>query len=85
MVVSGHFSHQSAHAANVYEGIETQTGLWAGAGGFDLQVAGHTDLKGAAIVASDEAIHNNRTRLVTHAKANRSSLGNPPQNQRDQK
>jgi len=63
--VSFQCSQQCSNDLNCSASVEQPSGIWAGAGGFDLQVAGHTDLKGAALVASAEAIQNNRNRLVT--------------------
>lgn len=45
-----------------YQSVVEQTGLFAGEGGFDIQVGGHTQLDGAAIVSSATA---DKNRLVT--------------------
>jgi len=63
--VSFQFSQQGAKSSNHYAGVEEQSGIWAGAGGFDIHVNRHTDLKGAVIVSADEATQNNCNRLVT--------------------
>ncbi|MHA6831994.1 hemagglutinin repeat-containing protein [Ralstonia pseudosolanacearum] len=56
---SGSFSHSTSNANGSYAGVNEQTGIQAGAGGFDINVKGNTDLKGA-YVASTATPDNNR-------------------------
>ncbi|WP_081086554.1 hemagglutinin repeat-containing protein [Burkholderia stagnalis] len=48
---SASFSAQSGHASGNYAGVNEQSGIQAGDGGFDLTVKGNTDLKGAYIAS----------------------------------
>ena len=45
--------------------VTEQSGLFAGDGGFQLQVKGNTDLTGAVIASSDKAAAESRNRLTT--------------------
>lgn len=78
----------SANRARVdgdYLSVVEQTGLFAGDGGFDITVAGHTQLNGAAIASTQAAVDAGVNRLETgslgftdlqnHAEANASSRG----------
>ncbi|WP_230975078.1 hemagglutinin repeat-containing protein, partial [Burkholderia stagnalis] len=49
---SASFSAQSGHASGNYAGVNEQSGIQAGDGGFDLTVKGNTDLKGAYIAST---------------------------------
>uniref|UniRef100_UPI002E21C74B hemagglutinin repeat-containing protein n=1 Tax=Ralstonia pseudosolanacearum TaxID=1310165 RepID=UPI002E21C74B len=49
---SGSFSHSTSNANGSYAGVNEQTGIQAGAGGFDINVKGNTDLKGAYIAST---------------------------------
>jgi len=49
---SASFSHSSGNASGNYAGVNEQSGIQAGAGGFDINVKGNTDLKGAVIAST---------------------------------
>ncbi|MCT7310758.1 hemagglutinin repeat-containing protein [Ralstonia sp. CHL-2022] len=49
---SANFSHSSGNANGNYAGVNEQSGIQAGAGGFDINVKGNTDLKGAVIAST---------------------------------
>ncbi|MGZ2747417.1 two-partner secretion domain-containing protein [Burkholderia stagnalis] len=49
---SASFSMQNGHASGNYAGVNEQAGIRAGDGGFDINVKGNTDLKGAYIASS---------------------------------
>lgn len=49
---SASFSHSSGNANGNYAGVNEQSGIQAGAGGFDINVKGNTDLKGAVIAST---------------------------------
>lgn len=48
-----------------YASVTEQSGIKAGDGGFDVRVAGNTDLVGAVIASSDKAVQAGNNRLVT--------------------
>ncbi|PWF24685.1 hemagglutinin repeat-containing protein [Corticimicrobacter populi] len=48
-----------------FESVTKQTGLWAGDGGFQIDVGGRTSLTGSVIASSDQAIAEGRNRLST--------------------
>jgi filamentous hemagglutinin len=48
-----------------YQSVSEQTGLWAGAGGFDIDVAKNTTLKGAVIASGQRAVDAGLNRLST--------------------
>ena len=54
-----------------YASVREQSGIWAGDGGFQVEVKGNTDLKGAVIASSEQAVQNNlnslRTGTLTHS------------------
>nr|WP_318035825.1 hemagglutinin repeat-containing protein [Ralstonia pseudosolanacearum] len=49
---SGNLSFSSGRASGSYAGVNEQTGIQAGAGGFGINVKGNTDLKGAYIAST---------------------------------
>ena len=49
---SASFSQSSGNANGSYAGVNEQSGIQAGAGGFDINVKGNTDLKGAFIAST---------------------------------
>jgi filamentous hemagglutinin len=58
------------HASNTdikgnYQSANQQSGIQAGGGGFQLAVAGNTDLKGGVIASTDKAIADNKNSLTT--------------------
>ena len=48
-----------------FASVTEQSGIKAGDGGFDVRVGGNTDLKGAVIASSEQAVAEGRNRLVT--------------------
>ncbi|CAE6905080.1 tRNA nuclease CdiA-2 [Paraburkholderia domus] len=56
---SASFSHTSANANGSYAGVNEQAGIHAGDGGFNLNVHGNIDLKGAVIASDADASKNN--------------------------
>ncbi len=49
---SASFSHSSGNASGSYAGVNEQSGIQAGSGGFDINVKGNTDLRGAVIAST---------------------------------
>jgi filamentous hemagglutinin len=60
---SASFSQSKVH--NDFASVQEQSGIRAGDGGFQLQVAGNTDLKGGVISSSEQAIKDGRNSLAT--------------------
>ncbi|WP_150739181.1 hemagglutinin repeat-containing protein [Pandoraea anapnoica] len=58
---SGSASYARGNASGNYAGVIEQSGLQAGDGGFDIAVAGNTDLKGAYIASTADASKNRLT------------------------
>ncbi len=58
---SGSFSSQHGDAHGNYAGVNEQAGIQAGDGGFDVNVKGNTDLKGAAIASTADPSKNTLT------------------------
>ncbi|WP_343655415.1 hemagglutinin repeat-containing protein [Paraburkholderia caribensis] len=56
---SASFSHTNANANGSYVGVNEQAGIQAGDGGFNVNVKGNTDLKGAIIASDADASKNN--------------------------
>ncbi|ACC73408.1 polymorphic toxin type 22 domain-containing protein [Paraburkholderia phymatum] len=56
---SASFSHTNANANGSYAGVNEQAGIQAGDGGFNVNVKGNTDLKGATIASDADASKNN--------------------------
>ncbi|MDR6422864.1 hypothetical protein J2801_005161 [Paraburkholderia phenoliruptrix] len=56
---SASFSHTNADASGDYAGVNEQAGIQAGDGGFNVNVKGNTDLKGATIASTADAANNN--------------------------
>lgn len=63
--IAGSAGYSRSRAQGDFASVTEQTGIFAGDSGFDIQVKGNTDFKGAAIVSSQAAIDNNRNHLVT--------------------
>ncbi|MDR5777538.1 hemagglutinin repeat-containing protein [Caballeronia sp. LZ002] len=55
---SASYSSQHGDAHGDYAGVEEQSGIHAGAGGFDINVKGNTDLKGGYIASDADASRN---------------------------
>jgi filamentous hemagglutinin len=56
---------QSKQNSN-YAGVNEQSGIQAGDGGFQVNVKGNTDLKGATIASSDKATQDGKNSLTTN-------------------
>ncbi|MGF6573842.1 filamentous hemagglutinin [Paraburkholderia sp. GAS333] len=61
--VSGNYSQQKLNSN--YASVTEQSGISAGDGGFQIDVKGNTDLKGAVISSSDTAVQNGVNSLAT--------------------
>ncbi|CAE6732591.1 hemagglutinin repeat-containing protein [Paraburkholderia nemoris] len=81
--VSANFNQQKMNSD--YASVSEQSGIKAGDGGFQINVQGNTDLKGAVIASSDKAVQDGVNTLTTatlthsdienHAAYDASSLG----------
>lgn len=58
---SGSFNYSRGNASGNYAGVVEQSGIQAGSGGFDVNVAGNTDLKGAYIASTADPSKNQLT------------------------
>src|SRR5690554_4689105 len=58
-------SQSNSKAQGDYASVNQQTGIQAGDGGFQLKVKGHTDLSGAVIASSEQAVQDGLNRLET--------------------
>ncbi len=77
---SASFTTQNGHSD--YKGVQEQTGIYAGKGGFDINVKGNTDLKGAVIASEATPDKNTLTTgtlsfsdIQNHAEYSASSFG----------
>ncbi|MGA4047214.1 hemagglutinin repeat-containing protein [Ralstonia nicotianae] len=77
---SASFTTQNGHSD--YKGVQEQTGIYAGKGGFDINVKGNTDLKGAVIASAATPDKNTLTTgtlsfsdIHNHAEYSASSFG----------
>jgi filamentous hemagglutinin len=71
---SASFSHTNASANGSYAGVNEQAGIQAGDGGFNVNVKGNTDLKGAVIASDADASKNNlATGTLTYSDIQNSS------------
>ncbi len=80
--VGGSFNAQHGSANGNYAGVNEQAGIQAGSGGFNVNVAGNTDLKGAYIASTADASKNSLTTgtlttsdIQNHSKYNADSSG----------
>ena len=58
-------SASNSRVTNDYASVQEQSGIRAGDGGFQVNVAGHTDLKGGVLSSSERAIGEARNSLTT--------------------
>ena len=82
-IVFGGF--QKGKVSNDFASVQEQAGMHAGDGGFQLEVAGHTDLQGAVITSSNRAVADQLNSLQTatmafsdldnHAESSASAVG----------
>ncbi|MFJ3464517.1 hemagglutinin repeat-containing protein [Achromobacter spanius] len=61
--VSGNYGHTKINSQ--YASVTEQSGLWAGDGGFQLDVAKNTGLIGGVIASSDKAVADGKNVLIT--------------------
>ena len=74
--VGGSLSGSSSKIASDYRSVTEQTALKAGDGGFDIQVSGNTDLKGAAITSTQTAVKEGKNTFSTAGELTLSDLHN---------
>ncbi|WP_156440541.1 hemagglutinin repeat-containing protein [Burkholderia sp. MSMB1072] len=79
---SASFSAQNGHASGNYAGVNEQAGIQAGSGGYDINVKGNTDLKGAYIASTATPDKNQLTTgtlsfsdIQNHSEYDASSVG----------
>ena len=63
--VSGSISYSKSNINSDYASVTEQSGIKAGDDGFQVNVDGNTDLKGAVIASTDKAVEENKNSLVT--------------------
>ncbi|RUS67788.1 tRNA nuclease CdiA [Saezia sanguinis] len=61
----GAMGGSKAQASGAYISAQEYAGIMAGDGGFDITVAGNTDLKGAIIASTQQAVDDNKNQLTT--------------------
>ncbi|MDP3743728.1 MAG: hemagglutinin repeat-containing protein [Methylotenera sp.] len=61
----GSISASNSKTKSDYASVNEQSGILAGDGGFQVNVKGNTDLKGAVIASTDKAIQDNANSLTT--------------------
>lgn len=64
-MAGGSFSASNSKIKNNYASVNEQAGIFAGDGGFQVNVNGNTNLTGAVIASSEQAIVENRNSLTT--------------------
>ncbi|MBF4992209.1 hemagglutinin repeat-containing protein [Methylophilus sp. QUAN] len=62
----GSVSASNSKINSDYASVNEQSGIYAGDGGFQVNVNGDTDLKGAVIASTDKAIQDNKNSLTTN-------------------
>ena len=83
--MSGSISYSKSSANSDYASVTEQSGIKAGDDGFQIKVGGNTDLKGAVIASTEQAVLDDKNILVTaslttsdianHAEASAKSSG----------
>ncbi|MCG1042468.1 hemagglutinin repeat-containing protein [Mycetohabitans sp. B8] len=63
--VSGSVSFSQQKMASDWASVTERSGIQAGDGGFQINVKGHTSLKGAAIASTQQAVHDGANSLTT--------------------
>ncbi len=63
---SASFSQSKQNSNSNYASVNEQSGIQAGDGGFQINVKGNTDLKGATIASSDKATQDGKNSLTTN-------------------
>jgi filamentous hemagglutinin len=67
--VGGSVSASSSNTKSNYQSVQEQAGIFAGDGGFQINVSGKTDLKGAVIASTENAVQDNKNSLTTQTLA----------------
>jgi filamentous hemagglutinin len=73
---SGSVNYAKSNINSTYASVTEQSGLKAGDGGFTVNVAGNTDLKGGAITSTQAAIDNNKNSFQTGGTLTTSDIEN---------
>lgn len=63
--VGGSLSASNSNTQSNYQSVQEQAGIFAGDGGFQVNVAGNTNLTGAVIASTDKAVKDNKNSLTT--------------------
>ncbi|WP_406851344.1 hemagglutinin repeat-containing protein [Herbaspirillum huttiense] len=63
--MGGSASYSQSKVNSDYASVIEQSGVKAGEGGFQVNVRGNTDLKGAVIASSEQAVAENKNRVTT--------------------
>jgi len=74
--IGGNLSAGKSNLSSNYRSVVEQSGIKAGDGGFQVAVAGDTDLKGGAITSAQTAIDQGRNRFATGGNLTLSDLQN---------
>jgi filamentous hemagglutinin len=74
--MTGSLSASKSKVDSTYASVTEQTGLKAGDGGFDVQVAGDTELIGGAITSTQTAVDEQRNRFETGGELTLGDLQN---------
>ncbi|WP_296592158.1 hemagglutinin repeat-containing protein [Methylophaga sp.] len=64
-MAGGSFSSSQSKIKSDYASVNEQAGIFAGDEGFQVNVAGNTNLKGAVIASTEQAIQDNKNNLTT--------------------
>ena len=68
--VGGSINTSKRNIKSNYASVNQQAGIFAGDGGFQVNVAGNADLKGAVIASTDKAAQLNKNELTTQTLTN---------------
>nr|WP_253907330.1 hemagglutinin repeat-containing protein [Herbaspirillum rubrisubalbicans] len=63
--MSGSINYSGSRTNSNYASVMEQSGVKAGDGGFQINVRGNTDLKGAVVASSNKAVTDNKNSLTT--------------------
>ena len=63
--VGGSLSASQSKVSSDYASVVEQSGIRAGDGGFQVEVKGNTDLKGAVIASTEQAVQDGKNRFAT--------------------
>lgn len=74
--VSGSVSFSNSKVNSNYASVTEQSGIQAGDGGFNVNVAGNTDLKGGVIASTQAAVENGSNRFTTGGTLTMSDIQN---------